>query len=403
MPVEKPDVVDFMTVHPKTREVVLAMVETRDWKSTPEALPQLEAKLEGYSQIILSGALVQQRPELANKPLSIRLEHFSPITPEIALVLRRWAGRLSGVPVPVNSHRLYWNRVVTLIQKLKSKLKGDDEVICWAAEAGKDLALLSRDQFAEEFATVLRTKAPNHQMEFLDEMRLKLTPLSGEAMEVFLANAYNHYCVQPENKLEIISKYVTSILQTLGHAEQPLRKDRIVPIIKDKDWLGEVRQGVGAAVAKKALEGVHEVYNEELIIAYAEDNPNSIHYLTPANLEVLRVERKDLRKLACSNLERVLPVPDIQFQNGIYRIRAGGDYEASLLLMDSFWDASKLEISGDLVVAIPARDFLIATGSKNRVAIRAMKAMAETVASQAPYRLTSKLFVRRAGRFVGFP
>jgi hypothetical protein len=36
MPVEKAGVVDFVVEHPKTEDVMLVMVETRDWKTTPQ-------------------------------------------------------------------------------------------------------------------------------------------------------------------------------------------------------------------------------------------------------------------------------------------------------------------------------------------------------------------------------
>jgi len=54
------------------------------------------------------------------------------------------------------------------------------------------------------------------------------------------------------------------------------------------------------------------------------------------------MEMKDLRLLACANLKRILPKPNIQADNGIWRISAGGDYEASLLLLDDFWNDRKV-------------------------------------------------------------
>jgi uncharacterized protein YtpQ (UPF0354 family) len=106
--------------------------------------------------------------------------------------------------------------------------------------------------------------------------------------------------------------------------------------------------------------------------------------------------------LACENLKRLVPDPDIQMQDGIYRIRAGGDYDACLLLLDDFWAEAKLDVKGELVAAVPARDFLLVADSADTEAVARLRAMAKSIASRAPYRLTPKLFVRRDGRFVNW-
>jgi uncharacterized protein YtpQ (UPF0354 family) len=152
----------------------------------------------------------------------------------------------------------------------------------------------------------------------------------------------------------------------------------------------------------KGFDSVYEQCNEELLVFYAEDTPTNIRYLTPSTLAALNLELKDLRKLACDNLQRLVPVPDIQQQGGIYRIRASGDYDASFLLVDDFWEHATIEVAGEIVAAVPARDFLAVTGSQNTEAVRRLKAMAKEIASRAPYRLTPKLFVRRQGSFVPY-
>lgn len=109
MPVEKTDLVDFVTHHPKSNELTLVMVETRNWNATPEGIQQLNAKLTTYADCIMSGALARQYPRHAKCPVFIRLDHFSPMTEGVAAILRRWAGRLAGIPVGICSHRMYWN------------------------------------------------------------------------------------------------------------------------------------------------------------------------------------------------------------------------------------------------------------------------------------------------------
>jgi uncharacterized protein YtpQ (UPF0354 family) len=82
-------------------------------------------------------------------------------------------------------------------------------------------------------------------------------------------------------------------------------------------------------------------------------------------------------------------------------LTAGGDYEASLLLLDSIWSGGEMELKGEMVVAIPTRDLLLVTGSKDPEGIEKVKRMVKEASSGA-YRLTQKLFVYRSGRFEEF-
>jgi len=401
MPVEKPDVIDLMTTHPKTNVLALVMVETRDWISTPGSIQQLHEKFSSYALFILSGSLAQQRPDLANSQVCIRLEHFAPVPPGVAAALRQWAGRLSGIPMGVFSHRMYWNPVVRLFYRLREEFTGRDQsLIQWFPEAGASAALLTGKQFTEEFVALMGEKLPEHAVRIVKELQIRITRPGGQEMEGFLNNAYNHYLLVPDNKAEIAQKYSASFLE--GQKDEPINQDRIVPVLKDKAWLEEINQSLKAEGNQKVMENVHEVYNEELVIAYAEDSPQSIRYLTPARLAELKLDSKDLRKLVCSNLERLLPTVDMQLEAGVYRIRAGGDYDASLLLLDSVWENSKLEVRGEIVAAIPARDFLIVTGSEDGEGLKVLMAIAEKVTAKAPYRLSTELFVRRNGTFVPF-
>jgi len=403
MPVEKPDVIDLMTVHPKTNVLALVMVETRDWISTTGSIQQLHEKFSSYARFILTGSLAQQRPDLANSPVCIRLEHFTPITPEVAAALRQWAGRLSGIPIGIFSHRMYWNPIVNLFHRLIEKFTGKDQsLIQWFPEASAGAALLTGKQFTEEFVALVGEKLPKHAVRIVKELHLRITRSDGQESDGFLNNAYNHYLLAPDNKAEIAQKYSASFLETGGQIDEPTNKDLIVPVMKDKAWLQDFNRSLKAQAGQNVMENVHEVYNEELVIAYAEDSPKSIRYLTPARFAELKMESKDLRKLACTNLERLLPTVDIQMDTGVYRIRAGGDYDATLLLLDSVWENGKLDVRGEIVAAVPARDFLVVTGTEDADGLRTLRAMAVNIAAKAPYRLSAKLFVRRGGTFVPF-
>src|SRR5262245_55823814 len=113
-------------------------------------------------------------------------------------------------------------------------------------------------------------------------------------------------------------------------------------------------------------------------------------------------DRAQLLHLALGNLHRM--VPKIEMRRGaehIFLIEAGGNYEASLLLADGIWSSGQIRVDGDIVVAVPGRDALFVTGSRNRAGIARLRAMAAELASQ-PHGLTPALFVYRDGKFVKF-
>jgi uncharacterized protein YtpQ (UPF0354 family) len=88
--------------------------------------------------------------------------------------------------------------------------------------------------------------------------------------------------------------------------------------------------------------------------------------------------------------------------NGFYMMSAGGYYEASLLLLDWIWRDVRMVVKGDIVVAIPTRDVLLVTGSQDPEGLAKVKQIVADASNRGTYRLTSKLFVYRDGRFDEF-
>src|ERR1041385_1750342 len=115
------------------------------------------------------------------------------------------------------------------------------------------------------------------------------------------------------------------------------------------------------------------------------------------------IERGRLRALAVENLGRILPRIEVHPGEIYSMITAGGNYEASLLLLDEIWDRRQFKVSGDIVVALPTRDVLLVTGSQNPAGIVKLREVAAQLTSQSPYHLTSDLFVRRGGGFKLLP
>jgi uncharacterized protein YtpQ (UPF0354 family) len=264
--------------------------------------------------------------------------------------------------------------------------------------------LITTTQFTTEFAEELRQASPGLKVSVLGNLQLQITAADGSQSTSYLDNAYNTYKQDPKLKPEIMQRFAAAMLDTVASMGKSEELDRklIVPVIKDRAWLADARKALMDRGAKEVPENVYEDLNPDLIILYAEDSPKHIRYLVPKDLEKAQIARKELRRLACENLKRLLPKIERQGEDGLFMLTAGGDYEASLLLFDSIWTDMKQEVRGDVVVAIPSRDVLMVTGSKDAKGIEKVKEIVQKTSADSPYRITTKFFVFRNGKLEEF-
>lgn len=262
--------------------------------------------------------------------------------------------------------------------------------------------LLTPAQFTTEFAEAFGKVGPEFHVKIVRDLELKIIGKGGRDFTLFLDNAFDTYRQEPEEKQKVIAQYVASGIETYTASLETVDETRIVPVIKDTGWLEETRQATRTSGEQQPPEYVYDDLNGDLVILYAEDSARSIRYLTPSSLRELKVDRKALRETACKNLKNILPPIERYGNAGLYRVTAGGDYEASLLLLDTIWNRENFDVKGDFVVAVPTRDVLLVTGSNDGEGIARLKALAKKSYDDGSYRLTPKLFICRNGKFIPF-
>lgn len=263
----------------------------------------------------------------------------------------------------------------------------------WFGGRRRPEQLLAPPAFTAAFVQALTRSAPSLQVTVDTDLRLSLRDPKGEQMVAFLDNAYAAYCQHPEALDEVLRIYMRSYSE-MGATTKPVDPSRIVPVVKDRPWLEEIlaqarNQSVDAPVAY-----VHEPLNEHLMVIYAEDSPSNIRYFTEADFAALDIPRTSLRSLATANLRRLISQPRVEAGPEVSMITVGGDYEASVLLLDEVWDNLCYQ-HGELVLAVPARDLLLFTQSSNAPGIKRLRELAARFAHESPYRLTARLFIRR--------
>lgn len=259
---------------------------------------------------------------------------------------------------------------------------------------------LAPQAFTETFVQRLKAAWPDTKVSIKGNLVVQAEGPSGHTLDISLANLYPSYRSNPDRLNELIRDYVAKISPPRGSstASVALDRTRIIPVIKDRPWLDEARGNV----RKKNPDHpdfAAEDFNKELVIVYALDDSKRMRFLTAD--ELAGIERDSLRTLALENLIRIMPKIQMGTDGTLAMMMAGGDYEASLLLLDNIWTDGQIKVKGDIVVAIPTRGMLLVTGSQDRAGLKRMR---EIVAKNAdgPYRLTTALFVYRNGRFVKF-
>lgn len=263
--------------------------------------------------------------------------------------------------------------------------------------------------FQARYIRELKSRAQQLEIRTVEPLHLEISQPGGEPVQIFLNNAHDQLKAEPgQLKAEpgaleaLIHGHVSAALETLGSLTACLDVSRIVPVVKDRGWLEDMSRAAATADAS-THEYVYHALNASLVIVYAEDSPNSIRYLDRTAFEAAGLDTEDYGPRALRNLQQLLPAIEVENAGELLMLVAGGSYEASLLLFDWLWDGNGLEVHGDIVAAIPARDLLLITGSKDVQGMRQLREIAANAFDESPYHLTRDLFVRRDGQWLEFP
>ncbi len=254
-------------------------------------------------------------------------------------------------------------------------------------------SILTEKEFAALYVDSLSVKHPDVKFEING---LTITSKKGDLNYThYIDNAFLDYKADPAAIGDIISRYVASTAD-LYAAHQPVSIGQIVPVIKPVDYLDEINS---LSKDGKSFPLITEKYNDRLIIAYAEDAENSIKYLTEDDFNSLNIRRDTLRSVALRNFDRIIPDIQRQGDNGVFLVTAGGNYEASLILLPSIWIRENFPVEGDFIVAIPNKDLLMVTGSKNKTGIERIKAVAAASYKNGSYQVSDRLYRWTGAKF----
>jgi uncharacterized protein YtpQ (UPF0354 family) len=260
--------------------------------------------------------------------------------------------------------------------------------------------VLSRPAFTEKVAQELAAKFPDARFSVARELTITWIDANGKESEVSLDNLYRDYGMSPDELAPLVTDFAAAIMdKCTADCGGKVDRTRITPLIKDRAWIEENRRNLKSK--QPDLDFVFEDLNNELVVVYVRDAGRRVRFLM--SNEDLGVERGALRQLAADNLRRLKPEVKMHGHTDMVAMfDVGGTYEASLLLLDNIWTDGQIKVKGDIVVAVPTRDSLLVTGSKNRKGLAALREIATKFAAEGRNPISDKLFVYRNGQFKKF-
>jgi hypothetical protein len=121
-----------------------------------------------------------------------------------------------------------------------------------------------------------------------------------------------------------------------------------------------------------------------------------------AELTALRLDERTLRQRALDNLDAMLGAVSLHGGLPAFMVSFHG-IESSLLLADAFWDDLPIDLPGDPVVAVPARDVLLITGSESAAGLaKASRCVDRVFFAGSHQLLIQDLLERRGNRWQVF-
>jgi len=259
--------------------------------------------------------------------------------------------------------------------------------------------VLSETEFANKYLLALKLNNPTVGYSLAPDLSVNAKYQGGDYSH-FPDNAYREYLMEPDSIKQVLIKF-TRTANDLYKESKDINTRIIIPVIKTPDFIDEVKKLVGVKDSTKSLP-IFEKYNNELLVVYAEDNENSLNYFTQDKFSKLHLSQDSISVLALDNLDRILTKVERTGDKGRYMITAGGTYESSLLLLNSFWSSKNFPVKGDIVIAIPDRDVLLITGSKDKENLEWMRTRAQESYDSGSYQVSPSLFRWNGKKFLSF-
>jgi uncharacterized protein YtpQ (UPF0354 family) len=166
--------------------------------------------------------------------------------------------------------------------------------------------------------------------------------------------------------------------------------ERVFPMLKPLSLLATVRE-------RKLPMLVYRPFLADLMIAYVIDEPNQVAYINEQHLERWEIAEHELHAQAIANLRRRTD------ERTNYTVTGSGEqrliifhsqdgFDATRLLLPSLLERWRPEFSGNMVIGVPNRDFLILFSDSDDTIFANLAHQIQMDAANLDHGLTDQLF-----------
>ncbi len=145
-----------------------------------------------------------------------------------------------------------------------------------------------------------------------------------------------------------------------------------------------------------------QLFSYEVAAFYVYDDGNTFTYVTDAMREEAGMTREQLHEIGLSNLAERFGDMELHQGGGMLVLTGDGNFEASMILLDTVWDQLSHHFPNGPVVALPARDVIGLADAQDNSAVNRLRATAQKLWDDDADHLLAKDLYRRdsAGTWV---
>lgn len=250
----------------------------------------------------------------------------------------------------------------------------------WRNELNVDR--MSEGRFTEIFVEAAQELEQIESAHMLQPLYVVVKSVQGNERDVYLGNIYRNLSHDPKRRAVQVMAFVEAIAPYMEPEEITVNhRGLVLPVIRHESYLR-----IGDQVTLVA-----DPFLADMRVFYVLDWPNRTEFMSEDHLALMELSREELRPLALQNLAMRVERVALKQVDDMVLVGFDGNYETSLLLLDSMWQRFSDESMGVVTAAAPARDVLIYTSSSSPESIATLQDIANRFAEEGGYAISSRL------------
>ena len=193
---------------------------------------------------------------------------------------------------------------------------------------------------------------------------------------------------------DAITSAIANIKTTDG--ERTITAEQLVVTIKTKDWFADTDKMLREKAADKyeLNKLTAEPLAGDLVAVLGADQPNGIAMVSAEQLRTLKLDAKAAFEHARKHLRATHATLDLEKMEGtpVYTNAADDNYITATMILPELWKPIAGKVSGDLLVAFPARNRVFATGTKDPGAVVGIAKIANVAFQTEDHPITATIF-----------